>query len=692
MRNSVFQRGSLQRGNSDWLLDPSKTLGAQLEHRLVELEMKVSALQGDRSLAQDGDDGSGDVPLIPNIKELGWVDFKPQLATYWPLPDDWPHRKEMDDEPKHVIEILKEQPRQGQFFRVADISFSAVGNSAVVQNISHNTDAYQIRIRSEILIRTLSELTDCKTKLGPYGHRLLLLRPFKLLISFEKDIRNRLEELEKLHVTGNHGDPREEAPSKGSQEPSHAAGPLKETQSVEALKHLRVLCRAINTYLTRPIKLQHSLSHESGPTITFHDLWCLFKPGYEVVGQEMSRMQLRLLTVDRRYRVVNTTGGRDNARDQNIGMALPVMRTPSLLASEKLKKEGYSHGSLVLECFYIHFDGIHFGPANRTFHIRRFDGERPINSLPIVPLKFYKDAQETREKLLHRGREFAKLANPKVRAHRKYKGLTLDKNQEQVESEVIVDFELAFLQKKDSKPHLGLEGLLVSDEHGELHDPMLGSIPCTVPGCCSNDSIFMDYEVDAYERNSFKESKKPLLEMVPAGSRALTNDQLVLLPPQVHGFVLRTRRWATFDIDLLSDPEYVDGWSNLVIDPDIKETVLALVENHHGSQDHQAKSDAGLSSVDLIQGKGTGLIILLHGEPGVGKTSTAECVASHTKRPLFPITCGDIGDKAETVEANLEKNFQLAHKWGCVLLLDEADVFLNARDEDIQRDSIVSGE
>ncbi|KAM6529486.1 hypothetical protein FALCPG4_007622 [Fusarium falciforme] len=292
MRNSVFQRGSLQRGNSDWLLDPSKTLGAQLEHRLVELEMKVSALQGDRPLAQDGDDGSGDVPLIPNIKELGWVDFKPQLATYWPLPDDWPHRKEMDDEPKHVIEILKEQPRQGQFFRVADISFSAVGNSAVVQNISHNTDAYQIRIRSEILIRTLSELTGCKTKLGPYGHRLLLLRPFKLLISFEKDIRNRLEELEKLHATGNHGDPREEAPSKGSQEPSHAAGPLKETQSVEALKHLRVLCRAINTYLTRPIKLQHSLSHESGPTITFHDLWCLFKPGYEVVGQEMSRMQL----------------------------------------------------------------------------------------------------------------------------------------------------------------------------------------------------------------------------------------------------------------------------------------------------------------------------------------------------------------------------------------------------------------
>ncbi|KAL1852882.1 hypothetical protein Daus18300_011964 [Diaporthe australafricana] len=81
-----------------------------------------------------------------------------------------------------------------------------------------------------------------------------------------------------------------------------------------------------------------------------------------------------------------------------------------------------------------------------------------------------------------------------------------------------------------------------------------------------------------------------------------------------------------------------------------------------------------LSSVDLVQGKGKGLIILLHGEPGVGKTSTAECVAAHTQRPLFPITCGDIGHLPEDVEANLEQNFQLAHKWGCVLLLDEAEV------------------
>jgi SpoVK/Ycf46/Vps4 family AAA+-type ATPase len=56
-----------------------------------------------------------------------------------------------------------------------------------------------------------------------------------------------------------------------------------------------------------------------------------------------------------------------------------------------------------------------------------------------------------------------------------------------------------------------------------------------------------------------------------------------------------------------------------------------------------------------------------------------ECVAAYSKRPLFPITCGDIGYEADEVERNLQKHFTLAHKWGCVMLLDEADVFLAKR-------------
>lgn len=186
--------------------------------------------------------------------------------------------------------------------------------------------------------------------------------------------------------------------------------------------------------------------------------------------------------------------------------------------------------------------------------------------------------------------------------------------------------------------------------------------------------IFDDYEVDEKERSDFKENSKHLFE--PRQSD-LTDDHKRLLPPMVYGFVLRTRRWGTFDIDELKTLNYDNSnWDDLVVEKETKETVLALVDDHERPNSlpgASAKMDSVLSSVELVQGKGRGLIILLHGEPGVGKTSTAECVAAYTKRPLFPITCGDIGDKAIEVEENLEMTFQLAHKWGCVLLIDEAE-------------------
>jgi SpoVK/Ycf46/Vps4 family AAA+-type ATPase len=53
---------------------------------------------------------------------------------------------------------------------------------------------------------------------------------------------------------------------------------------------------------------------------------------------------------------------------------------------------------------------------------------------------------------------------------------------------------------------------------------------------------------------------------------------------------------------------------------------------------------------------------------------------------------GDIGDNAGDVQQNLSESFQLAHRWGCVMLLDEADVFLQsrARDRDLSRNAVVS--
>ena len=174
----------------------------------------------------------------------------------------------------------------------------------------------------------------------------------------------------------------------------------------------------------------------------------------------------------------------------------------------------------------------------------------------------------------------------------------------------------------------------------------------------------------------------------------MSDDYKLLLPNRVYGFVLRSRKWYFLDIDKISQLQpHSEGFQSLILPKGVARVVEGLVQTH-GPQDKPLLKGNPLEPehhVDLVRGKGKGLIILLHGAPGVGKTSTAECVADYTRRPLFPITCGDIGETAKEVEHNLERNFSLAHRWGCVLLLDEADVFLQARDkEDMRRNSVVS--
>lgn len=128
-----------------------------------------------------------------------------------------------------------------------------------------------------------------------------------------------------------------------------------------------------------------------------------------------------------------------------------------------------------------------------------------------------------------------------------------------------------------------------------------------------------------------------------------------------------------------------NAWQDLEIPVGHKNIVQSLIDTHF-SQDK-----ARDTQFDLVRDKGKGVIILLHGVPGVGKTATAECVAASNQRPLLPITCGDLGLKPQEVEATLQTSFQLAQAWNCVMLLDEADVFLAQRtNQDIERNALVS--
>ncbi|RGP66302.1 aaa family atpase [Fusarium sporotrichioides] len=158
--------------------------------------------------------------------------------------------------------------------------------------------------------------------------------------------------------------------------------------------------------------------------------------------------------------------------------------------------------------------------------------------------------------------------------------------------------------------------------------------------------------------------------------------ELFCFPSTIVGYNLRQKKWQDLQIDSIQELHWnKQAFRHLVIDEETKDIIQALVTS-------KLETD---QTTDLIQGKGNGLIILLHGGPGTGKTFTAESVAELAEKPLFRVTCGDIGTKPEEVEKYLESVLHLGKIWGCVVLLDEADVFLEQRTlTDLERNALVS--
>ncbi|CAH0032599.1 unnamed protein product [Clonostachys rhizophaga] len=160
-------------------------------------------------------------------------------------------------------------------------------------------------------------------------------------------------------------------------------------------------------------------------------------------------------------------------------------------------------------------------------------------------------------------------------------------------------------------------------------------------------------------------------------------DQFYLcLPVHIIGFNMQNKEWVKLEVQHLEDVCWnKKAFEYIVINKETKELIRAVISNQISVQ----------SKTDLIEGKGSGLFMLLHGGPGTGKTLTAESVAEIAQRPLYRVTCGDIGTKAEQVEKYLASVLLLGTTWKCVVLLDEADVFLEQRSLlTLERNALVS--
>ncbi|KAI7528452.1 hypothetical protein KC317_g20652, partial [Hortaea werneckii] len=358
---------------------------------------------------------------------------------------------------------------------------------------------------------------------------------------------------------------------------------------------------------------------------------------------------------------------------------------------------------------YLEYDGKGFGYGDFEVDVDGFKGPRKISSLATYPLKYHRDAEGVRKKIIARGEQFVGMEGMQYQFH---KGLAFMKKKKQIakiniNGRIMVDpatfrrinpnYPISFIKPREAEDLFS-----DSDEDEECSccadsdddDQALGKqedlqnldhtddVPKykykweTGPDGCP---VYIEVEVDS-DGEPLRAQNISQLANAPKGH--FTPEELLLTSPVVLGFAFSEKLWLEFSLSGIHPITYNEtAFDSLVLPPAQKSIVRALVESHRF---HAAKT-----LDDVVQGKGKGLVAVLHGPPGTGKTLTAEGISELLKCPLYMVSAGELGTDPARLEHELQKILDIAHSWGAVLLLDEADVFLEKREvHDIHRNAL----
>ena len=395
--------------------------------------------------------------------------------------------------------------------------------------------------------------------------------------------------------------------------------PKEEDQKDYAI-HLSLLDAVLEEKYGDDIRAEKLLHEQNPPRCTFKMLWYLFEKGRDAYAKTNGEY---------RAFVVSDT------------------------IDPKRKGKG-KEAAFLVSSWFMDFDGKEFGrvthPDESVFRIFPFQGTKDVTTLPVYPAKYHVDKPDEkplRQQLEERGSSFFELRNS---VQRMYTGECLDYGKRWIDSRVMVDYQ-TYARLNPDKIILG---------ELELDGKEWTSRP--INGCNCIDCLESKEENDQNVPQFFDK-----YDHISKDAESLTPHQYVLCTNRVPGFYLQDRKWVQLNVSKLSEyTPKTEGFKQLVLPEGHKEIIEALIKTRKQPGRDTSNHRRIAYSADLVKGKGKGLIILLHGAPGVGKTSTAECVAELTNLPLFPITCGDIGTNATEVEANMKDHFELAQLWNAV--------------------------
>lgn len=484
--------------------------------------------------------------------------------------------------------------------------------------------------------------------------------------------------------------------------------------------------------------------------VRYHDLWSLFRVGELVVFRSATQLSGRSGRGETRPSGIQRPSDVHQTVTEEplvgrvfwIGEVHPDWNVDDLFETGsrgRLHRDEGPDGSSSKEeetsigVYYIDHNGKEYRAVDKNFQIDYFRGERDITSLPVSPLRFVKDHKQILQRLQTRGHEFRAIVGQghSKLANLSYQGWTLSKTplgepirapkglpisvtrtpRTYIDSDIIVDFHEAY----QSRPWWTPPFSMFSKENLV---PQTAEDRFSIIRWADKDrkkALGRDWEVVLYDDAIQNQECDQLLDTL--GGRFLLDPQkwtpdqitaghipseedLVLLPSRICAYALRERNFILADLRFIKQNVSLDAanaFGALRIPDKHKILIQSVVFEHFEKKEAQKQGitkGLEISDQDFIRGKGRGLVILLHGAPGVGKTATAEAVAYAYNKPLFPITCGNLGVDPTFVELNLTELFRLANLWDCILLLDEAEIFLSPRaktDDNLQRNSLVSG-